>query len=216
MSPEQRLSMWIDDMGHGAQTKLAKFLGITNVYVNRWIKDEKYSIQPEYYVGIEDFFKKPRGSLIDDNVVSANKVPIFGETSCGDPISSQRQIANKTCGYNGEYWHKDLYCVIACGDSMASEIEDGDEIICDPRIAPQHGDLVHYVIHGESAVKLYIIDEEANIIQFVPYNQSPTFKTKTIRMDDDEISDLKITKVVSVNKLKFNNRLARLKLVGRA
>ena len=53
-------------------------------------------------------------------------------------------------------------------------------------------------------------------MQFVPYNSSETFKTKTIRLDDEEtLAKLTYHKVVSVNKLKFNNRAARLKLIGR-
>jgi hypothetical protein len=68
----------------------------------------------------------------------------------------------------------------------------------------------------ENAIKVLAIDKEAHIMQFVPYNSSETFKTKTIRLDDEEtLAKLTYHKVVSVNKLKFNNRAARLKLIGR-
>ena len=99
---------------------------------------------------------------------------------------------------------------------MAPEIEDGDEIICNPDIEPKNGDMVHYKLFGESAIKVYFFDEEVNIVQFIPYNPSENFKTKTIRLDDDIANELKISKVVAVNKLKFNNRLSRLKLIGKA
>ena len=215
MTPEERLSEWVEAAGRGTQTKLAKHLGISNVYVNRWMNDPAYKIQTEYMVEIEDFFGKQRGSLLDDAIKSVSKVPIRGETSCGSATSNSNQERGKTCNYNGEFFHTDLYCVIACGESMSPEIEDGDEIICDPRVTAVHGDLVHYTIHGESAVKLYTIDEDAHLLQFVPYNLSPDFKVRTIRLDDEEVSDLTVVKVVSVNKLKFNNRAARLKLIGR-
>lgn len=144
------------------------------------------------------------------------KIPVIGETSCGAAISSSFQDSGRTCYYRGDFFHPDLYCVLASGDSMAPEIEDGDEIVCDPRVKPAHGDLVHYMIHGESAVKVYVVDNEAHMIQFVPYNPSDTFKTRTIRLDDENASELKIVKVVAVNKLKFNNKSARLKLIGRS
>ncbi len=154
--------------------------------------------------------------ILNDNVKQVAKIPIVGEASCGLPISNNHQGDNQFCNYSGEHYNHNLYCVIASGDSMSPEIEDGDEIICDPTVKPIHGDLVHYVINNESAIKLYVVDEEANIVQFVPYNPDNNFKTKTIRLDDDEAKNLSIAKVVSVNKLKFNNRLARLKIVGRA
>ena len=64
--------------------------------------------------------------------------------------------------------------------------------------------------------KVLVIDNDAYIVQFVPYNSSDSFKTRTIKLDDEEsMSKLTYHKVVSVNKLKFNNRAARLKLIGR-
>lgn len=69
--------------------------------------------------------------------------------------------------YSGEYYNDHLYCVIACCDSIATEIEDGDEIICDPTVPIQNGDIVHYTINGESAVKLYNKDESNNLIEFI-------------------------------------------------
>ena len=65
------------------------------------------------------------------------------------------------------------------------------------------------------AIKIYFKDEDAYFIQFIPYNQSNTFKTRTIRLDDDIANEVKISKVVSVNRIKFTNRKARLKMIGR-
>lgn len=216
MKPEDRLKQWVEEGGRGTQTKLAKFLNTTTVAVNKWVNDPAYKIQTEYLVAIEDFFGKPRGSLLDDSLKPVMTVPVIGETSCGEAIGSSFQDAGRTCYYRGDFFHPDLYCVIASGDSMAPEIEDGDEIVCDPRVVPAHGDLVHYTIHGESAVKVYVVDTDAHLAQFVPYNPSDTFKTRTIRLDDEEAAELKIIKVVAVNKLKFNNKSARLKLIGRS
>jgi SOS-response transcriptional repressor LexA len=146
----------------------------------------------------------------------AKLVPVIGTASCGSCDINHLQDSSKKAYYNGDFWKKSLYCVIANGDSMSPEIDDGDEVIIDPDVKPITGDMVHYKIDDESAIKVLVIDEDAYIIQFVPYNSSDNFKTRTIRMDDEEsMSKLTFHKVVSVNKLKFNNRAARLKMIGR-
>lgn len=198
------------------QKELAEKLGITASAITQI---EKGLTKPDIsrLSAIADILNMNVDEMLSGvKTTSVAKIPIIGEASCGDSIVSSFQDTGRTCYYRGDYFSPDLYCVIASGDSMAPEIEDGDEIVCDPRAKPAHGDLVHYMIHGESAIKVYVVDQDANLVQFVPYNPSDTFKTRTIRLDDEEASDLKIVKVVAVNKLKFNNKSARLKLIGRA
>lgn len=143
-------------------------------------------------------------------------VPVTGTASCGGSEINFLQDATKKASYNGDFWKKTLYCVIANGDSMSPEIDDGDEVIIDPDVKCQTGDMVHYKIDNESAIKVLVIEEDAHLIQFIPYNTNELFKIKTIRLDDEEtMSKLTYHKVVSVNKLKFNNRAARLKMIGR-
>lgn len=165
---------------------------------------------------IASYFNVPEQYFFDGKELPVFSIPIIGTASCGGLDENHLQIENRVAYYNGDNFNSNLYCVIANGDSMAPEIEDGDEIICDPFIEPQNGDIVHYRIGNESAIKIYFKDEDAFIVQFIPYNQNEDFKTKTIRLDDDISDELKIAKVVSVNKLKFNNRKSRLKLIGRA
>jgi repressor LexA len=172
---------------------------------------------PDFIEAILEISGADGSYLMGNSEKHVRKVPIVGTSSCGGADGDFLQDQNKKANYNGEHWHKELYCVIANGDSMAPDIEDGDEIIIDPTIKPQHGDMVHYKIDGESAIKILVIDDDAYLMQFVPYNQSQHFKIKTIRLDDQETLDrLEYHKVVSVNKLKINNRLARLKMIGRA
>jgi len=144
------------------------------------------------------------------------EVPIIGTASCGGSDINFLQVEGMSCIINAEKWNEHLYCVIANGDSMATDIEDGDEIICDPNAQVQNGDIVHYSLENESAIKIYNKDDDNYMIEFIPYNQSETFKTKVVRLDSEEIDTLKVSKVVAINKNKLNNRLARLKLVGRA
>jgi SOS-response transcriptional repressor LexA len=216
MTPETKLQTLLDEYGRGSKAKLAKHLGISPVYVTRWVTDDRYNIPREHLNDIEKFFNLAHGFLLaEDEKKSVRFVKIVGTASCGGSEIDYLQDSDRVCYYNGDHFKSSLYCVIANGDSMSPEIEDGDEIVCDPDIRPQSGDIVHYTIHGESAVKIFVEDKEANLVQLVPYNATTTFKTRTIRLDDDEASDLKLSKVVAVNKLKFNNRASRLRLIGR-
>ena len=194
---------------------LAKYLGVTNQHVNNWVAR---GIPRKYHAEIAKFLNTTIDYLFSDDSSDANpvkKVPIIGTASCGMPTVDVIQD-DGYCYYNSEYFTDKLYCVIAYGDSMAPEIDDGDEVVCDPDITLQNGDMVHYTLHGEGAIKVFVKDDEANIIQFIPYNAHDDFKTKTIRLDDETaVQSLVMAKVITVHKKKFNNRAARLKLVGR-
>lgn len=199
------------------QNAFAKALNETNVNINRYLNNQRgipnsllVAMAKELSVSIDELLE---GEINETKVCF---VPIIGTASCGGSEINYLQDESIKAPYNGDFWKKSLYCVLACGDSMSPEIDDGDEVIIDPDVPCQHGDMVYYKLDGKSAIKVLAIDKEANIMQFVPYNSSENFKTKTIRLDDDEtIERLTYHKVVSVNKLKFNNRAARLKLIGR-
>ena len=211
----KKLKALIDENGRGTQARLSEALSETAVNINRWTNGTR-AIPTEAIPKLADFFGVSESYFLrDDEQKPVKKVPVYGTSSCGNTEDNHSQEDNKICYYNGEDWNKSMYCVIANGDSMAPEIENGDEIICDPTIAPVSGDIVNYSILGESAVKVVFYDTDINIVQFIPYNQTENFKTRSVRLDDDEINDLKIHKVVAINKFKFNNRAARLKLVGR-
>lgn len=199
------------------QKQFAEMINETTVNVNRYINEQRHipnSLLPiiarKLNISVDELLD---GELIEKKV---KFVPVTGTASCGGTEINHLQDENKKAYYNGDFWKPTLYCVIANGDSMSPEIDDGDEVIIDPDVSCQHGDMVYYKIDGESAIKVLAIDKEAHIMQFVPYNSSENFKTKTIRLDDEEtLAKLTYHKVVSVNKLKFNNRAARLKLIGR-
>lgn len=141
-------------------------------------------------------------------------VPIVGSASCGVPLPNSYQDIENKAFCRSEIWNKDLYAVIADGDSMMPEIDDGDEVICDPSAKILSGDMVHYQIGGESAIKVYFKDDSIGVIEFVPFNQNGEFKTLKFRIDDDNV-DIRMSKVVAVNKSKMNNRTARLKAINR-
>lgn len=159
------------------------------------------SVSTDYLLGIDE---KP-----------ATTVPIIGVASCGGKDLTRPLSNKKSAYYNADKFNSSMFCVIARGNGMSPEVDDGDEVICDPLETPVHGDLVYYKYNGENAIKVLTIDEEANIVQLVPYTSTDNFKTTTVRMDDETYSDLIMTKVVSVNKLKFTQNDSRLKMIGR-
>lgn len=197
-------------------------IDITKDGVTWWFRNEKNKPEFEKVQIIADILNIPFSKLaiipeeIKKDILGAKNigfVPIVGNASCGIPIpNSYQEIENKAfC--KSEIWNKDLYAVIANGDSMIPEIDDGDEVICDPNADISNGDLVHYQINGESAIKVYVKDDDIGVIEFVPFNQNGEYKTLEFRVDDD--IDIRMSKVIVVNKLKLNNRAARLKAINR-
>lgn len=190
--------------------------------VKSWFrKDDEKRNNPELpkLKAIADLLEVSVDDLIVGRSVSeatpVKFVPVVGEASCGLPISSSFQEIGRKTPYSGDFWHKDLYSVVACGDSMAPDIEDGDEVVCDPRADVLSGDMVHYKFLGEEAIKIFYDNKDLDAIELIPYNQSPEFKTMSIRRDDENINFIDMAKVVSINKLRINNRSARLRLVGK-
>lgn len=141
-------------------------------------------------------------------------VPIVGSASCGIPLPNSYQDIENKAFCKSEIWHSDLYAIIANGDSMIPEIDDGDEVICDPKADILSGDIVHYQINDESAIKVFFKDDAIGVIEFVPFNQNGDFKTLKFRIDDDSVY-IRMCKVIAINKSKMNNRQARLKAINR-
>lgn len=194
--------------------ELSEYLEVSRGLITHWCNDIR-NPNPRQLEKITEFLRIDASNLIGQEK-SVKPVPIIGTASCGGCDINHLQENGRTAFYNGEFWKSSLYCVIANGDSMSPEIDDGDEVIIDPDVKCQHGDMVYYKIDAESAIKVLVIDKEAHIMQFVPYNPNECFKTKTVRLDDEEtLNKLIYHKVVSVNKLKFNNRAARLKMINR-
>lgn len=215
-----RIRKKMDDLGI-KQKDLVKHLEVNQGTFAKWLslkEDNRRDIPNSMLIKIAEYLNTSVDFLLGSaEIKPVAVVPVIGTASCGASQIDFNQEESRTCYYNGEFFHNELYCVIADGESMAPELETGDEVIVDPRREPVHGDIVHYSIDGESAIKVLIIDNDAHIIQLIPFNQSEDFKIRTIRMDDeDSFNELKMHPVVAINKLRFQNKQARLRLVGRS
>lgn len=194
-----------------SQDMLGKLIGVSRVAITNY-ETNKNTPTFENVKKLSNIL----GVDLTGNEKPVKMVPVTGTASCGAIETCTLQDTSRKAYYNGEFWKESLYCVIANGSSMSPEIDDSDEVIIDPDVKPVSGDMVLYRLENEFAIKVLVIDEEAHLMQFVPYNPSEEFKTRTVRLDDeDTMNRLMIHKVVSVNKLMFNNRAARLKMIGR-
>ena len=196
--------------------EIAEKLGVTRGTVTHWSNGIR-TPSPEQIEKISKILQVSSDYLLGiDNMMPVKRIPIVGTASCGGPDMNYLQEIDRYCYYGGDNYNPQMYALIANGDSMSPEIDDGDEVICDPLDREiKNGDMVHYRLYDESAIKIYFKDEDANIIQLIPYNPTKEFKVKTIRLDDSEAQFLEMNKVVAINKFKNSSRARRLQMIGR-
>ena len=173
--------------------------------VKTWFRnDEKRRSAPELprIKLIAEYLKKSFDEIMIGYSTSALKqtplrrVPIVGSASCGVPELNA-------------YQDVDTYTY---GSSMEPDIEEGDELLCDPKATVMGGDIVHYSIDGEGAVKVYAVVPAQNKFYFIPINDKFPIK----EFDDTlEIREkLRIVKVIKFNRSLENGRKARLRGLG--
>ncbi len=194
-----------------SQEELAKLIGVSRNAITNY---EKNSNTPTY----ENMKKLSNilGVNLANQETNVKAIPIISTASCGSVELNCLQDEKMQTFISENEWNKDLYAVVACGDSMATEIYDGDIAIIDPFAKVQNGDMVYYRIDEESAIKVFFEDDDNYLINFIPFNTNENFKIRTIRKDDKDTNDRLIYhKVVHVVSSKKNNRAARLKIIGR-
>lgn len=188
---------------------------ISKESIGKYRKGER-TPSPEFIDFVLKLTNSDASSLFGETKSSVKPVPVISTASCGSSEINCLQDEKIQTFISENDWNKDLYAVVACGDSMATEIYDGDIAIIDPFAKVQNGDMVYYRIDEESAIKVFFEDEDNYLINFIPFNTNENFKIKTIRKDDKETNDkLVYHKVVHVVSSKKNNRAARLKMIGR-
>jgi SOS-response transcriptional repressor LexA len=219
-------------MFHIKLDKLLKKNNLTNVQLSKELlnrfdyKISKESIgkyrkgertpSPEFIDYVLKFTNSSSSELFNNDEKPVKYVPILANASCGaSQINTLQDLTMKTAISQSD-WNSYLYAVVANGDSMATEIYDGDICIIDPNQQIQDGDIVFYKLDDEAAIKIYVKDEDNYLLNFIPFNSNEYFKTRAIRLDDEDmINKLTVHKVVQVVSSKKNNRSARLKMIGR-
>ncbi|MBE3030126.1 hypothetical protein CCAL9344_08030 [Campylobacter sp. RM9344] len=143
-----------------------------------------------------------------ENIIPVKQIPIVGSASCGIPDANALQETDIYTYTLAKDWNGEMYAVIANGDSMSPMIEDGDQVICDPTLDIMDGDLVHYQVDGESAIKIYKKDTKNKQHVFIPVNQDFEAKRFDIKME------IRMIKVTDIQRSVRNNRKARLRALG--
>lgn len=194
-----------------SQDALAKLIGVSRVAITNY-ETNKNTPTYENIRKLSDIL----GVELSSSEKPVKYVPILANASCGaSQINTLQDLTMKTAISQSD-WNSDLYAVVANGDSMATEIYDGDICIIDPNQQIQDGDIVFYKLDDEAAIKIYVKDEDNYLLNFIPFNSNEYFKTRAIRLDDEDmINKLTVHKVVQVVSSKKNNRSARLKMIGR-
>lgn len=200
-----------------SQAGLAEHIGLAAPNLNKILKRvENRQFKSNQLYLAANYFGVSANYFSSEEEEPIKFVPIVATASCGASEVNVLQDKGMKTAILLKDWNKELYAVIANGDSMATEIYDGDVVVIDPTQPLSSGDMVYYRIDGESAIKVFVDDKENNMYQFVPFNSNEHFKTRSIRLDDDDIENrLIFHKVVQVISSKRNNRAARLKKIGR-
>lgn len=200
-----------------SQAGLAKHIGIAAPNLNKILKRvENRQFKSNQLYLAANYFGVSANYFSSEEEEPIKFIPIVATASCGASEVNILQDKEMKAAVLEKDWNKALYAVIANGDSMANEIYDGDIVVIDPMQHLNSGDMVYYRIDGESAIKVFVDDKENNMYQFIPFNSNEHFKTRSVRLDDDDIRDrLTVHKVVQVISNKKNNRAARLKKIGR-
>ena len=190
---------------------IAELVGKSKESISKWRSGER-TPNPDEVAQLAKILRVNSDYLLGLTPQIVRKIPVTGCASCGNPQPSVCDL-DEMVDYPELDWKPELFAIRAYGESMSPEINDGDRCIIDPTAQIVDGDLVYYKLNGETAIKIFWRDDDAGIIQFVPYNQTEVFKTKTVRIDETE--ELTIYKVADVVTSKKNGRAARLKLIGR-
>lgn len=141
----------------------------------------KYYIRKLERDGLLDYFK--RRLLITEaykeveNFPTFISVPILGGANCGDATIFAVESNNGFLKISKNMLEKtkNIFALIACGDSMnesnvnGKNIEDGDFIIVDSEYkVPKNNDVVVSIINGMANIKKFFIDRRNNQIVLIP------------------------------------------------
>lgn len=219
LEPSELLSQLI--IKHGlSNAKLAKMLSenglkTTGPAIGTYRRGE-VGVKLSFIKAVFELLGEDYSSVLNGEPLSKVKsVPIVGDVSCGAGAVNVYQDVGEVISVSEDIYKPSLRGLIASGDSMQMEICNGDIVIIDEASAPQHGDLCVYRLHGELACKIFIDKTAAaGVIELKPMNANPSFKTRTIRLEDDIIEDLELFKVVMISKSLKGTNEARLKRIG--
>ncbi len=171
MKINKKLELLLQELGRGAQRRLAEYLGENPVNVNRWVKGTR-PIPQEKLKKVANFFGVTVDYLLDESkdTPTIRYIPMIGKASCGVPTNYHYEDVEwiPVPAYLGR---EGVYAIVAEGDSMLPKIHNGDEVICDKNAQVNNGDIVHYTIDDEeSGIKKIKFSSDGEKITLMPLN----------------------------------------------
>lgn len=153
------------------------------------------------YFGVEfGYLVDTEGELIPTITKEDRKglfwIRVLDNASCGKQDIPKLISKNK---YVGENKSEGMYAIIAYGNNMLPIIKDKDEIICDYNASLKNGDIVHYKINNENAIKIYYRDKNGDVLLF-PLKETSFFKTTKVPSYEACMPHLQIAKVIEIKR----------------
>ena len=172
---------------------IAEYVGVSRGLVTHWTNDKR-NPNPAQVERILSFLKVDADSLFDkNNTITTKLIPLIGKSSCGTPQDYNLENYDAV-PISPDIYNEGMYAVEAEGKSMSPKINDGNIVYCDPSQEVNNGNIVHYMVKGESGIKKYKINEPQTIVSLVPLNSDYDIVT----VDQYENVDLRMVKVVGV------------------
>lgn len=154
------------------QADIAIALGISIDTVKSWTRtDSKNGPDESNIKALAKFLSVKIEDIaeIDKDFIKTRTTmrPLIGAASCGVPT---------TYYYDGDIEMKSApegvnehaYYIRADGDSMATRINHGDLLLCDPDAIVENGSIVHFEWDGEHGIKKYV--EQGELRMMVAFN----------------------------------------------
>lgn len=148
------------------QDELAEAMGVNRVAISNY-EQSKNTPTLSNMEKIRAILKLPYDYFDDKKTIRPTLRPLIGSASCGVPTT---------------YYYEDVemipvsenvglcsYFIRADGESMATRINHGDLLLCDPDAMIRSGDIVHFEWDGEHGVKKYV--EQNGMRMMVAFNQ---------------------------------------------
>ena len=178
------------------QKDLINYLEKPQSTVAKWLSENKETnrdIPYDALIIISTYFNVTTDILLgkENRLVENFQIPLIGKASCGKPKDYELD------GYEPvpipkEMYKVGMYAIEAEGKSMSPKINENDIVYCDPSIAIDCGNIVHYSLDGESGIKKYKINESGTIISLIPINS----EYEVIFIHCEENRDLRMSRVI--------------------
>ena len=181
--------------------------------ISKYIRGDR-QMSAEVMESFAKFLNEDVCVFFEENNTKPKALRIEKDINCGVAPKSQNLNENFVYMPSGEY-QSNLKALKASGNNMSPIIDEGDIIIYDSNEKTQisHGDIVVYKLNKEEACKVFVDKKDVHIIELKPTQNSKTFKTTTIKVDDKNVmKQIKLYKVVKIYK-ELSNKQALLQLI---